>query len=97
MDTRLEPLRGTLPWRAWARYSAVRGNVLAGGVAYFAFFSLFPAMALGFTVFALLLGSHEDLQVLVVQYINSVFGTTVVGYQKARGWSASTSWSSRSC
>ncbi len=85
VDTRLEPLRGTLPWRAWARYSAVRGNVLAGGVAYFAFFSLFPAMALGFTVFALLLGSREDLQVLVVQYINSVFGTTVVGYQKGQG------------
>ncbi len=43
VDARLEPLRRTLPWRAWARYNAVRGNVLAGGVAYFAFFSLFPA------------------------------------------------------
>src|SRR5215218_3050006 len=28
---RLEPLRRTLPWRAWARYNAARGNVLAGG------------------------------------------------------------------
>ena len=28
-----------------------RGNVLAGGVGYFAFFSIFPAVALAFTVF----------------------------------------------
>jgi membrane protein len=82
---RLEPLRRTVPWRAWARYNAARGNVLAGGVAYFAFFSLFPAMALGFTAFGLLLGGHEDLQVRLVQYVNSNLGSVVLTYRAGGG------------
>jgi membrane protein len=85
VDARSEPLRRTLPWRAWARYNAVRGNVLAGGVAYFAFFSLFPAMALGFTVFGLLLGGQEDLQVRLVQYVNSNLGSVVLTYRTGAG------------
>ena len=40
-------------WRAWSRYSEARGGLLAGGVTYFAFFSLFPVIALAFTVFGL--------------------------------------------
>ena len=78
-DARLEPARRTLPWRAWARYTAVRGNVLAGGIAYFAFFSLFPSMALGFTVFGLLLGGEGDLRVRLVQYVNENLGSKVLG------------------
>src|SRR3954465_13165002 len=70
-DARLPPLRGTVAFRAWQRYGAVRGNVLAGGVAYFAFFSIFPALAIGFTLFPLVLGSQENLQAQLVQYINS--------------------------
>ncbi|HYY09393.1 MAG TPA: YihY/virulence factor BrkB family protein [Kineosporiaceae bacterium] len=85
VDGRLQPLRRTLPWRAYARYSAARGNVLAGGVAYFAFFSLFPAMALGFTAFGLLLGGQEDLQVRLVQYVNSNLGSAVITYRAAGG------------
>jgi membrane protein len=79
VDARLEPARRTLPWRAWARYTAVHGNVIAGGIAYFAFFSLFPAMALGFTVFGLLLGGEGDLRVRLVQYVNDNLGSTVLG------------------
>ena len=41
--------------RAWQRYSVARGNLLAGGVTYFAFFSIFPAVALAFTIFGALL------------------------------------------
>jgi len=85
IGARLEPLRRTLPWRAWARYNAARGNVLAGGVAYFAFFSLFPAMALGFTAFGLLLGGQEDLQVRLVQYVNSNLGSIVLTYHEGGG------------
>src|SRR4051794_25403997 len=85
VDARLEPLRRSVPWRAWARYNAVRGNVLAGGVAYFAFFSLFPAMALGFTAFGLLLGEREELQVQLVQYVNSNLGSTVITYKAGGG------------
>jgi membrane protein len=85
VDARLAPLRATVPWRAYTRYGLVRGNVLAGGIAYFAFFSIFPAMALGFTAFALVLGSQEDLQVQVVNYVNSNLGATIVGYREGQG------------
>jgi membrane protein len=85
VDARLQPLRRTVGWRAWARYNAVRGNVLAGGIAYFAFFSLFPALALGFTVFGLLLGGQEDLQVRLVQFVNSDLGSVVLTYRAGGG------------
>jgi membrane protein len=85
VDARLEPVSRTLPWRAWARYSAARGNVLAGGIAYFAFFSLFPALALGFSAFGLLLGGHEDLQVRLVEYVNSNLGSVVITYRAGGG------------
>jgi membrane protein len=84
VDARLEPLRSMLPYRAYARYGAVRGNVLAGGIAYFAFFSIFPALAIGFTIFAVLLGNQEDLQVQVVQYLNSSLGSTVISYHEGQ-------------
>src|ERR1044071_6126307 len=80
VDAGLAPLRGTLPYRAWQRYGAVRGNVLAGGIAYFAFFSIFPALAIGFTLFALVLGNQEDLQVQLVKYVNESLGATVISY-----------------
>ena len=80
VGARLEPLRAALPYRAWERYGAVRGNVLAGGIAYFAFFSIFPALAIGFTLFALVLGNQEELQVELVQYVNSSLGSTVISY-----------------
>ncbi len=55
-------LQRTRPWRAWKRYGDAHGNVLAGGVGYFAFFSVFPAVALAFTVFGFVLRGHPDLQ-----------------------------------
>ena len=48
-------------WRAWSRYSEARGGLLAGGVTYFAFFSLFPVIALAFTVFGLVLRDRPAL------------------------------------
>jgi|SRR4051812_6291448 len=57
----LTRLQRTRPWRAWTRYGDVRGNVLAGGISYFAFFSIFPAVALAFTVFGFLLQDRPDL------------------------------------
>jgi len=54
-------LRASKPWRAWKRYSDARGNILAAGVGYFAFFSIFPAVALAFTVFGFVLRGHPDL------------------------------------
>lgn len=55
---RLKQLHG---YRAWDRYSNSRGDVLAGGVAYLAFFSVIPALVLGFTVFGFVLRDQPDL------------------------------------
>jgi membrane protein len=70
----LARLRGSRPWRAWDRYGQVRGSVLAGGIAFFAFFALFPVLAIGFTLFGLLLAGRADLQGRVVDYVNGSFG-----------------------
>ncbi len=79
---RLQASRG---WRAWQHYGAERGNVLAGGIAYFAFFSIFPAIAVGLTVFGLILGNNTGLQRQVVSYINDLVGQTVIGMTPADG------------
>jgi membrane protein len=48
-------------YSAWKRYGDSRGSVLAGGVGYFAFFSIFPAVLLAFTVFGLVLRGQPQL------------------------------------
>lgn len=54
-------IQETPAWRAWKRYGDHRGNLIAGGVGYFAFFSVFPAVLLAFTVFGILLRSQPQL------------------------------------
>jgi membrane protein len=66
------------PWRAWNRFSRGRGTVLAGGMTYASFFSLFPALAAGFSIFGLILGNNAELQARVVQAVNDSFGTPIV-------------------
>ena len=68
------PIPSKLFGRAWARYGYVRGNVLAAGIAYFAFFSFFPVLAVAFTVTGLIVDGRLDLQGRVVDYVNSTFG-----------------------
>lgn len=46
--------------QAWKRYSDSRGNLLAGGVTYFGFLSIFPVLALAFTVFGILLRDNPQ-------------------------------------
>jgi membrane protein len=48
-------------YRAWQRFGDARGNLLAAGIAYFAFFSLFPAFALAAVVFGFVLQGRPDL------------------------------------
>jgi membrane protein len=50
------------PGLAWKRYADARGNILAAGIGYFAFFSLFPAVALAFSVFGFVLNGHDGLR-----------------------------------
>jgi membrane protein len=67
-----------LPVRAWQRYGKAHGNVLAAGMAYFAFFALAPMLAVGFTVLGLVLGGRPELQGEVVDTVNSSLGTAVI-------------------
>jgi membrane protein len=71
-------LTASRPWRAWERFSRARGTVLAGGLTYAAFFSLFPALAVGFSVFGLFLGGDPELQARVVDAVNDAFGTPII-------------------
>ena len=65
-------VRTTKAWRAWQRYGDAHGNVLAGGVSYFAFFSIFPAIALAFTVFGVILQGRPDLLGQVTSTLSSM-------------------------
>jgi membrane protein len=70
--------KATPLWRAWDRYGKLRGNVLAGGIGYAGFFSLIPALFVGFTVFGLVLGNNADLQARLVDAVNSGLGTPII-------------------
>jgi membrane protein len=48
-------------WSAWQRYGNANGDLLAAGVAYFAFFSIFPALALAFAIFGFVLQGHPQM------------------------------------
>ena len=63
-------LQDTRLWKAWKRYGDSRGNLLAGGVAYFAFFSIFPVVALAFTVFGVLLQDNQQWLDQIKDYLN---------------------------
>ena len=41
-----EKVKALKPYRANQRYNEVRGNLLSSGIAYYAFFSVFPAFAI---------------------------------------------------
>lgn len=55
---RLQRLR---PVRVWQRFVYARGKLLAAGIAYYGFLSLFPALALAAVVFGLLLQGRPEL------------------------------------
>ncbi|MCD5313578.1 YihY/virulence factor BrkB family protein [Kineosporia babensis] len=74
----LERAKRTVAWRAWQRYGKARGGILAGGMAYAAFFSIFPALAVGFTVFGLVVGDDVDMQNSVVEAVNDGVGTVII-------------------
>jgi membrane protein len=67
----LARVQASKPWRAWKRYSDARGNILAAGIGYFAFFSIFPAVALAFTVFGFVLHGHPDLLKSVAENLSA--------------------------
>ncbi len=74
----LHRVQQTRAGRAWSRFGEARGNLLAGGVAYFAFFSVFPAVALAFTAFGVLLRGHPEWLAQVTDYLDQ----TLPGFVK---------------
>jgi membrane protein len=58
------------PGRTVAWYGFRHGAVLCGGVAYSALFSLFAALAIGWTVFSALLGSRAELRTAVLEQLD---------------------------
>lgn len=60
------------PVRVWQRFVYARGKLLAAGIAYYGFLSLFPALALAAVVFGLLLRGRPELLAAVEQTINDV-------------------------
>ena len=78
-------LRESKPWRAWKRYGDARGNILAAGVGYFAFFSIFPAVALAFTVFGFVLHGHTDLLRSIADNLNANLPGFVKDVQHPKG------------
>ena len=56
-------------WRANARLGEARGTVLAAGIAFYGFFSLFPLLGIGFAVLGAVVGGDARLQADVVAYV----------------------------
>lgn len=73
-------IQETAAWRAWKRYGDSRGNLLAGGVGYFAFFSVFPAVLLAFTIFGFVLRNQPD----VLDQVKSSINGMLPGFVKTR-------------
>src|SRR6478609_6183895 len=66
----LDRLKATRGYRAWTRYGEANGDLLAAGVAYFAFFSIFPALALAFAIFGFVLQDRPDLVAAIADSLN---------------------------
>jgi len=73
------------PGRAWKRYADARGNILAAGMGYFAFFSIFPAAALAFAVFGFVLRGHPDLLSSIFDHLSSYLPGLVQDTQYPQG------------
>lgn len=58
------------PVRSYQRYMAVRGNLLAGGIAYTALFAIAGAMTIALTAFSYIVGNNAELKERLFQAIN---------------------------
>ncbi|GAA3797549.1 YihY/virulence factor BrkB family protein [Cellulomonas soli] len=67
---RIDWWKGSRPGRANARFGAVGGGVLAGGIAYATLFSLSAGLTLGWTLFMRVLGDDEQLRATVIETVD---------------------------
>lgn len=66
-----ERVQSLKPYRANQRYNEIRGNVLSAGIAYYAFFSVFPAFAIAAVVFGFVLRGNPELLTQVSEALNN--------------------------
>jgi len=66
----LARVKQTQPLRAWTRFGNVRGNLLASGIAFYGFFSIFPAVAIAAVIFGFVLRGHPELIASVGHSLN---------------------------
>ena len=85
MKPLLARFRASKPWLAWKRYGDARGSILAAGIGYFAFFSIFPAVALAFTVFGFVLRGHPELLRSIADSLNANLPGFVKDAQHPKG------------
>lgn len=67
----IDRIKRSQAYRAWQRYGNHNGDLLAAGVGYFAFFSVFPALALAFTIFGIVLRGHPELLSTIASSLNA--------------------------
>jgi membrane protein len=65
-----EKVKRLKAYRANERYNEVRGNLLSSGIAYYAFFSVFPAFAIAAVVFGFVLRGHPELLAQIGEALN---------------------------
>lgn len=66
-----EKVRRLKAYRANERYNEVRGNLLSSGIAYYAFFSVFPAFAIAAVVFGFVLRGNPELLARIGEALNN--------------------------
>lgn len=71
LQSGLARFRSGKAWRAWKRYGDARGGILAAGIGYFSFFSIFPAVALAFAVFGFVLREQPQLLSSIADALNA--------------------------
>lgn len=65
--------------RALARFSARGGGVLSGGIAYAALFSIFAAVAIGYTVLMVVLRGNDELREQVLETVGEALPGLIKG------------------
>ncbi|MFM6850995.1 MAG: YihY/virulence factor BrkB family protein [Terrabacter sp.] len=68
----IDRLKATRAYAAWQRYGEHNGDLLAAGVGYFAFFSVFPALALAFAIFGFVLQGRPELVTTIDESLDGV-------------------------
>jgi membrane protein len=68
----IDRIKALHAYESWERFGAANGNLLAAGVAYFAFFSVFPAVALAFAIFGFFLQGRPELLTAIADTLNQI-------------------------